>query len=107
MIARFMSFCKPGVTSIPDHVLLQLFWLGLNNDTAQQFDITTGGSFAYKTTSEGVKLLDHILENTSFTELLPVIQLSSQEEVSIAEPVHSLVTLSDPGSGTAHRRRMF
>ena len=43
-------------------------------------------------TSEGVALLDRILENTSFTELLPVIQLSSQEEVSIAEPVHSLVT---------------
>ena len=39
-----------------------------------------------------MKLLDRILENTSFTELLPVIQLSSQEEVSIAEPVHSLVT---------------
>ena len=73
-------------------MLFQHFWLGLNNDTAQQLDITAGGSFAYKTTSEGVKLLDRILENTSFTELLPVIQLSSQEEVSIAEPVHSLVT---------------
>jgi len=66
--------------------------LGLNNDTAQQLDITAGGSFAYKTTFEGVKLLDRILENTSITELLPAIQLSSQEEVSIAEPVHSLVT---------------
>ena len=76
-------------------MLLQHFWLGLNNDTTQQLDMTAGGSFAYKTTSEGVKLLDRILENTSFTELLPVIQLSSQEEVSIAEPVHSLVTLDE------------
>ena len=43
-------------------------------------------------TSEGVALLDRILENTSFTEPLPVVQPSSQEEVSIAEPIHSLVT---------------
>jgi len=39
-----------------------------------------------------VALLDRILENTSFTEPLPVVQPSSQEEVSIAEPIHSLVT---------------
>ena len=66
--------------------------MGLNNETTQQLDITAGGSFAYKTTSEGVALLDRILENTSFTEPLPVVQPSSQEEVSIAEPFHSLVT---------------
>ena len=65
--------------------------MGLNNDTAQQLDVTAGGSFAYKTTSEGVALLDYILENTSFTEPLPVVQPPSQEEVSIAEPIHSLV----------------
>ena len=53
------------------------------------------GLFAYKTTSEGVALLDHILENTSFTEPIPVIELSSQEEVSVAEPMHSLVTLDE------------
>ena len=43
-------------------------------------------------TSEGVALLDRILENTSFTEPLPIGQPSSQEEVSIAEPIYSLVT---------------
>ena len=91
--ARFSQLTHAGPNlSIPDHVLLQYFWLGLNNDTAQQLDITTGGSFAYKTTSEGVALLDRILENTSFTDSLPVVQPSSQEEVSIAEPIHSLVT---------------
>ena len=66
--------------------------MGLNNDTAQQLDINVGGSFAYKTTSEGVALLDRIMENTSFTEPLPIVQPSSQEEVSIAEPIYSLVT---------------
>ena len=73
--ARFSQLTHAGPDlSIPDHVLLQHFWLGLNNDTAQQLDITAGGSFAYKTTSEGVALLDRILENTSFTEPLPVVQ---------------------------------
>ena len=70
--------------------------MGLNNDTAQQLDITAGGSFAYKTTSKGVALLDRILENTYFTEPLLVVQPSSQEEVSIAEPIHSLVTHDKP-----------
>ena len=69
--ARFtqLTHSSPDL-SIPDHVLLQHFWLGLNNETAQQLDITTGGSFAYETTSEGMALLDRILENTSFTEPL-------------------------------------
>ena len=73
-------------------MLLQHFWLGLKNETALQLDIIAGGSFAYKTTSKGMALLDRVLENTSFTEPLPVVQPSSQEEVSIAEPIHSLVT---------------
>ena len=56
--ARFSQLTHAGPDlSIPDHVMLQHFWLGLNNNTAQQLDITAGGSFAYKTTSEGVKLL--------------------------------------------------
>ena len=81
--------------SIPDHVLLQHFWLGLNNETALQLDITAGGSFAYKTTFEGMALLDRILENTSFTEPLPVVVPSSQEEALIAESTHSLTTHDD------------
>ena len=58
-------------------MLLQHFWVGLNNETALQLDITAGGSFAYKTTSEGMALLDRILENASFTEPLPVVGNSS------------------------------
>ena len=61
----------------PTMCCFSIFWLGLINDTAQQLDITAGGSFAYKTTSEGVALLDRILENTSFTEPLLVVQPSS------------------------------
>jgi len=72
--------------------------LGLNNETAQQLDITAGGSFTYKTTSEEMTLLDRILENTSFTEPLPIVEPSSQEEVSVAEAIHSLVTLDEPSA---------
>jgi len=76
-------------------VLLQHFWLGLNNETALQLDITAGGSFAYKTTSEGMALLDRILENASFTEPLPVVGTSSQGDAPLAESTHSLVTHTD------------
>jgi hypothetical protein len=38
--------------SIPNHILLQHFWLGLSKETALQLDITAGGSFTHKTTAE-------------------------------------------------------
>ena len=60
--------------SIPDHVLLQHFWLGLSKESALQLDVTVGGSFTHKTTAEGEALLDRILENTSFTETLPAVE---------------------------------
>ena len=76
-------------------MLLQHFWLGLNNEIALQLNITVGGSFAYKTTSEGMTLLDHILENSSLTEPLPVVGTSSQGDAPLAESTHSLVTHTD------------
>ena len=76
-------------------MLLQHFWLGLNNETALQLNITVGGSFAYKTTSEGMALLDRILENASFTEPLPVVGTSSQGDAPLAESTHPLVTHTD------------
>ena len=46
--------------SIPRHVLLQHFWLGLRKESTLQLDITAGGSFTHKTTVEGEALLDRI-----------------------------------------------
>jgi hypothetical protein len=66
-------------------VLLQHFWLGLSKESALQLDVTVGGSFMHKTTSEGEALLDRILENTSFTDALPIAEPSSCEEVSLIE----------------------
>ena len=62
--ARFSKLTHAGPDlSIPDHVLLQHFWLGLSKESALQLDVTVGGSFMHKTTSEAEALLDRVLEN--------------------------------------------
>ena len=84
--ARFsqLTHADPDL-SIPNHVLLQHFWLGLSKESALQLDISAGGSFTHKTTAEGEALLDRILENTSFTKTLPAVESSSHEEVSLVD----------------------
>jgi hypothetical protein len=62
---RFSILTRSGPDlSIPNHVLLQHFWLGLNKESALQLDTAAGGYFTHKTTAEGEELLDRILENT-------------------------------------------
>jgi hypothetical protein len=72
--------------SVPNHVRLQHFWLGLNKESALQLDIAIGGSFTHKTTAEGEALLDRILENTPPLEPIRVEPKPIHEEVSSAEP---------------------
>ena len=97
--ARFSKLTHAGPNlSIPDHVLLQHFWVGLSKESAQQLDITAGGAFMCKTTSEGEALLDRILKNTSFTETLPLVEPSSCEEVPLIESASS--PLNNPDSTT-------
>jgi len=53
--AGFLLLVKSGpVLSIPDHVLLQHFYTGLDMDFAS----TTGGSFSQKTLAEGMEILE-------------------------------------------------
>jgi hypothetical protein len=91
--------------SIPNHVLLQHFWLGLSKESALQLDIAAGGSFTHKTTAEGEALLDRILKNTPPLEPFHVEPELNHEEVSSAEakPITSLERLSpeleDPKKG--------
>ena len=66
-------------------MLLQHFWLGLSKESALQLDVTAGGSFMHKTTSKAEALLDRILENTSFTEALPLEEPSNHEEAPLIE----------------------
>ena len=62
--------------SIPDHVLLQHFYIGLDTESALYLNVAAGGSFSHKTPSEGREILDRITENTSFVANAG----SSQEE---------------------------
>ena len=65
--ARFSLLLISGPNlSISDHVLLQHFYIGLDTESALYLDVAAGGSFSHKTPSEGRKILDHIIENTSF-----------------------------------------
>ncbi len=52
--------------SLPEYVHLQHFHTGLDKESAFYLDITAGGSFVQKTTSEGKVILDRILENNYF-----------------------------------------
>jgi len=79
-------------------MLLQHFWVGLSKESAQQLDITAGGSFMCKTNSEEEALLDRILENTSFTKTFPLVEPSSCEEVLLIES--ESLPLTNPDSTT-------
>jgi hypothetical protein len=80
---RFTTLTKSGPDlSIPNHVLLQHFWLGLNKESALMLDTSVGGSFTHKTVEEGEALLDC---NTSPLEPLCVELEPCFEEVSSAE----------------------
>ena len=92
--ARFLLLVKSGpVLSIPDYVLLEHFYTRLDMDSASFLDMTAGGSFAHKTLSEGMEILEIISENTSFVAKSTPSQEqcnSSHEDILAAEPNRSL-----------------
>ena len=52
--ARFFSLINTGLNlSLPDHVLLYHFHLGLSKEAALQLDLSSGGLFMHNTISEG------------------------------------------------------
>jgi hypothetical protein len=66
--ARFLSLINTGPNlSLPDHVLLHHFHLGLSKEAALHLDISSGGSFAHKTISEKKAILEKILQNIPYT----------------------------------------
>ena len=83
---------------IPSPVLLQLFYLGLSEESTQFLDIASGGAFLHLSDSEGRVILDTILENSPYTDVHDAspkekdILTPKQEEVSIAKslPIPSL-----------------
>ena len=64
---RFLLLVNSGpILSIPNHVLLQHFYSGLDTESAHCLDAAAGGSFSHKTPNEGMEILDCITENCSF-----------------------------------------
>ena len=57
--ARFTLLVKSGPDlSLPEHILLQHFYAGLDKESAHHLDLTFGGSFAHLTPSEGREVLN-------------------------------------------------
>lgn len=84
--------------SLPDHVLLQHFCLGLNKDSSYYLDITAGGLFTHKTTTEVRSIPDKILENIYYidhhNEPIQKVGKSSNKDHSTAE--YKPLPLSSP-----------
>ena len=117
--ARFLSLINTGPDlSLPDHVLLCHFHLGLSKQDALQLDLSLGGSFVHKSVTEGKAILEKILENTPCTGIygeFPVEAMESsldqQEEEPATKieipsnPFYNLVTAVSPKEGTCHASR--
>ena len=89
---RFTLLVQSGPDlSLPEHLLLQHFYAGLDKESALHLDLTSGGSFAHLTPSEGREVLNRILDITSFIcihEPIPTEPEMCQEETSEIESVY-------------------
>jgi hypothetical protein len=54
------------VLSIPESLLLRNFYEGLDKDSAYYLNAISKGSFFHKSPAEGRKILDSIIEYTTF-----------------------------------------
>jgi hypothetical protein len=78
-------------------VLLQHFYIELDTESALYLDIAAGGSFSRKTPSEGRKILDCIIKNTSF-----VANPGSSQEEHTSSQENILAAESDLSPPTTH-----
>ena len=70
--------------SLPEHLLLQYFYAGLDKESALHLDLTSGGSFAHLTPTESREALDKILNRTSFVCIHEPVP--TEPEMRQAEP---------------------
>jgi len=83
--ARFTLLVKSGPDlSLPEHLLLQHFYAGLDKESAHHLNLTSGGSFAHLTPTESRELLDKILDRTSFVCIHEPVP--TEPEMCQAEP---------------------
>jgi len=67
--ARLMDlYSSSPDLAIPEPILLQHFYLGLSEKSAQFLDIASGGGFLHLPISEGRAILETILENSPYTD---------------------------------------
>ena len=65
--ARFTLLIQIGPDfSLLEYMLLQHFYTGLDKESTHHLDITSGGSFAHLTPTDGREVFDKILDRTSF-----------------------------------------
>jgi hypothetical protein len=117
--ARFLSLMNTGPNlSLPDYVVLYHFYLGLSKEDALQLDLSSRGSFAHKSISEGKAIMEKILENTSYTGIydeLPKQTIESSPDQQEEAPTtgfkipsnssHNLIAGEPPTKGTHHTHR--
>ena len=100
--------------SLPEYLLLQHFYAGLDKESAHHLDLTSGGSFAHLTPTESRKVLDKILDRTSFVRIHEPVP--TEPEMRQAEPleieseplkVHQQIQFMKPplNINPKHRRR--
>ena len=89
-LAQFTLLVQSGPDlSLPEHLLLQHFYACLDKESTYHLDLTSRGSFAHLTPSEGREVLNKILDRTSFVcihEPVPTEPEMHQEEPSEIEP---------------------
>ena len=84
--ARFTLLVKSGPDlSLPEHLLLQHFYAGLDKEYAHHLDLTSGGSFVHLTPTESREVLDKILDRTSFICIHEPVP--TEPEMHQAEPL--------------------
>jgi hypothetical protein len=82
--------------AIPEPILLQHFYLGLSEKSAQFLDITSGGAFLHLPISKGKAILDTILKNSPYTNVHRDSleekdnPIPTQEDVSTAKSMPNL-----------------
>ena len=100
--ARFTDLINIGPNlSLPDHVILNHFHLGLSKESAFNLDISSGGSFKHMTISEGKAILEKIFENTPYTDIYDefpkeIVESSPDQEEEV------LVTISEISLNLSH-----
>jgi hypothetical protein len=80
--------------SIPDAIFMQHWVQGLDTETAEYLDMTSGGVFVHCTVEEGRSILDRIILVTPLEDLQIKAPLISEDEPKITYPDTSDVSTS-------------